>query len=184
MAVEQLNEKPIVNIVRTEIVTEEEAPKTFRFDSADEATYSPVISQGKENVLRVKNQILAIDKTEDIQYGSDINLKQVTFVPEILAIIDGGTLTKQSEKVTGYNPPVIGTAVNRTPFTLKIYTEEKDADGDTLSYLCFSFKGCKGKPASFTFKDGEFITPQYTASSRVKKGQKPYELTFMEQLPV
>ena len=74
--------------------------------------------------------------------------------------------------------------VNRVKFTTKIYTEEKDADGETLGYQCFAFKGCKGKPVSFNFKDGEFMAPQYTISSRVKKGTAPYNLTFLEELPV
>lgn len=188
MAIEKLTEKPIVNIVRVEIVTEEDSAKTYRFDTASEATYAPVVSQGNETILRIKNTILATDKTEEIQYGSDINLSQVVMVPEVLAIVDGGTLvtTGESEtlKVTGYNPPSVGTVVNRVKFTTKIYTEEKDADGETLGYQCFAFKGCKGKPVSFNFKDGEFMAPQYTISSRVKKGTAPYNLTFLEELPV
>lgn len=184
MSTEKLTEKPIVNIVRTEIVTEEDVPKTYRFDTASEATYTAVVSEGKETVLRVKNEIKAINRTEDIQYGSDINFSQVVVVPEVLAIIDGGTITKQTEKLQKYTPPVVGSPVNRTLFTLKIYTEEKDADGATLGYQCFAYKGCKGKPVSFTFKDGEFMTPQYTISSRVKKGVAPYELLFLDKLPV
>ena len=126
MSTEKLTEKPIVNIVRTEIVTEEDVPKTYRFDTASEATYAAVVSEGKETVLRVKNEIKAINRTEDIQYGSDINFSQVVVVPEVLAIIDGGTITKQTEKLQKYTPPVVGSPVNRTLFTLKIYTEEKE----------------------------------------------------------
>ncbi len=144
MAIEKLTEKPIVNIVRVEIVTEEDSPKTYRFDTASEATYAPVVSEGSETILRVKNTIL---------------------------------------KVTGYNPPSVGAVVNRTKFTTKIYTEEKDGDGETLGYQCFAFEGCKGKPVSFTFKDGEFMAPAYTISSRVKKGIAPYNLAFLEELP-
>lgn len=187
MAVEKITEKPIVNIVRVEIVTEEDSPKTYRFDTASEATYAPVVSEGEEKVLRIKNTILATNKTEDIQYGSDLNFTQVVMVPEVLAIVDGGTLNTtgelDSKKITGYTPPVVGSPVNRTKFTTKIYTEEKDGDGETLGYQCFAFKGCKGKPVAFTFKDGEFMAPAYTVSSRVKKGTVPYNLDFLESLP-
>jgi hypothetical protein len=188
MATEKLTEKPIVNIVRVEIETEEETPKVYRFDTASEATYAAVVSEGQETILRVKNKILATNRTEDIQYGSDVNLTQVVMVPEVLAIVDGGTLETtgelESKKVIGYNPPVVGVAVNRTKFTTKIYTEEKDGDGETLGYQCFAFKGCKGKPVSFTFKDGEFMAPAYTIISRVKKGTPPYDLDFLDTLPV
>lgn len=186
--VEKIIEKPIVNIVRVEVVTEETTPKTYRFDTADEATYAPVVSEGQETLLRVKNKIIASNKTEDLQYGSDLNMKQVVMVPQVLALVDGGTLvttgTGETLKVTGYKPPVVGTVVNRTKFSLKIYTEEKEADGDTVEYQCFTFKGCKGKPVNFTFKDGEFMAPQYTIASRVPKGEAPYDLTFLETLPV
>lgn len=182
---EKTTEKPIVNIVRTELVTEEITSKTFRFNTATEATYSAVISEGSETVLRVKDEIKSINRTEDIQYGSDINMSEAVMTPEVMAIIDGGTLTKDEDgNITKYIPPVVGSPVKRIPFTLKIYTEEKDTAGDTVGYQCFSFKGCKGKPVSYTFKDGEYLVPQYTAKSRVKKGTAPYELDFMEELPV
>lgn len=184
MSNEKTTEKPIVNIVRTELVTEEITPRTFRINTATEATYSAVISEGSETVLRVKNEIKSINRTEDIQYGSDINMSEAVMTPEVMAIIDGGILSKDEEgNITKYTPPVVGSSVKRIPFTLKIYTEEKDTDGDTVGYQCFSFKGCKGKPVSYTFKDGEYLVPQYTANSRVKKGTAPYELDFMEELP-
>lgn len=184
MANEKTTEKPIVNIVRAELVTEETTPRTFRFNTATEATYAAVISEGTETVLRVKNEIKSINRTEDIQYGSDINMSEAVMTPEVMAIVDGGTLTKdEGGKITKYTPPVMGAPVNRVPFTLKLYTEEKDTSGDTVGYQCFSFKGCKGKPVSYTFKDGEYLVPQYTAKSRVKKGTAPYELDFMDELP-
>ena len=185
MSVEAINERALVNIVRVEIVTEDELAKTYRFDTASEASYAAVMSEGSETTLRSKNTILAVNRTEDIQYGSDVNLTQVTMVPEVLAIVDGGTFQKGdgSSNNDKYTPPVVGTPVNRTKFTLKIYTEEKDVDGETKGYQCFSFKGCKGKPVSFSFKDGEFMAPQYTIASRVKKGTVPYELEFLKTLP-
>lgn len=179
----EINEKPIVNIVRVEIETEETTPRVLRFDTASEATYAPVISEGAETVLRIKNKILATDRTEDLQYGSDVNMTQVVMVPEVLEIVDGGTLKKEADKVTGYTPPLVGVAVSRVAFKLKVYTEEKDGDGSTLGYQCFEFLGCKGKPVNFSFKDGEFMAPQYTISSRVKLNTAPYNLTFIDTLP-
>ncbi len=183
MSVENLTEIPLVNIVRAEIITEEELSKTYRFETADEATYTAVTSEGQESIHRTKNVIHAVNRTEDIQYGSDINMKNANFIPEVLAIVDGGTLVKSDNKVTGYKPPVVGKPVKRTLFTLNIYSEEKDIDGETKKYAKFSFPSCKGKPASFSFKDGEFTTPSYTISSRTPSGKAPYDLTFLEELP-
>jgi hypothetical protein len=173
----------IVNIARVEIVTEETVPKTHTFDTATEAGYEAVVSEGEEVVLRTKNVIHAIDRTEDIQYGSDITMTDSKFQAEVFALIDGGTLVKdETQKITGYNAPVAGQAVNRTPFTLNVYTEEKDGD-EIVGYYKFSFPRCKGKPAQFTFQDGEFMAPEYTISSRPKSGESPFEVSIIASLP-
>ena len=39
-----------------------------------------------------------------------------------------------------YTGTKMGEVVNRTPFTVNIYTEEKDGDGETTGYLKFTCK--------------------------------------------
>lgn len=188
----QMEEMPIVNIALVEIITEEAEPKRYVFDTADEAGYTPVTSEGAENLLRSKNRIHAIDKKEDIQYGSEIKLKDCLFRPEVLAIVDGGTVKTTTTgtgenivaKVTGYDGPVIGSPVKRTKFILNIYTEEKDSEESTAGYQKFSFPGCKGTPVEFSFKEGEFMAPEYTIRSRPGKGKAPFSLDFLDELPV
>lgn len=177
--------KAIVNVKRAEIITVETTPKTLSFETATEAQYEPVISEGKEEVLRTKNTIHAIDKTEDIQYGSNITLTDNKFSPEVMSIIDGGTVKKDTttQKITGYSAPAVGIALNRTTFTLNIYSEEKDTDGKVLGYIKFSFPGCKGTPAKFSLQDGSFTTPEYTIQSRPAKDGLPFDVDFIDTLP-
>lgn len=179
----KLEDKVICNIELVEIITEEETPQTLYFDTADEATYSPDISEGKETILRVKNKILSTNKTEDIQYGSTLTFKDTAFQPTVLAIVDGGTVAKTADKITGYSSPAVGEVVKRIPCTVNIYTSEKDTSGEVLQYAKFSYPSCKGKPAKFSFKDGEYMTPEYTMISRPAKGEKPFDLTFVDELP-
>ena len=121
-----IKEFALANIVRVDIETEEEIPVTYTLtDVAREAEVTAFISEGTENELRVKNTIKAQNKFEDIVKGYDIRLVSATMIPEILALIDGGTWDSLSKK---YTAPVVGSPVNRTPFTLHIYTEEKDAE--------------------------------------------------------
>lgn len=180
-------EFPLANIARVEIVTEEEAPRTFRLtDVASDAEAIAHLSEGDEKELRVKNTIKAQNNTEDIVMGYDLKLISATMVPEILALIDGGTLTYDdidTDKVVKYEAPPIGSPVERTPFTAKVYTEEKDADGSTLSYVCFNYKNCKGKPVNYILKDGEFFVPELNLRSRGKLGQSPVSIEFMDKLP-
>ncbi len=81
----------LANIARVEIVTEEDVPRTFVLtDVASDADVTAYLSEGEEKILRIKNTIKAQNKTEDIVLGYDIKLAAATFIPEILAIVDGG----------------------------------------------------------------------------------------------
>lgn len=187
MAYDEVKEFPLANIVRVDIKTEEEVPKQYRLtDVASEAEVTAYVSEGEEKELRVKNVIKAQNKTEDIVKGYDTKLISATMIPEILALIDGGTLRYDDldpAKVVGYDAPAIGEVVERTPYTMDIYTEEKDTNGDTLSYVRFSYLHCKGTPVNYTLKDGEFFVPELISKSRPKKGEKPVSIDFLDELP-
>jgi len=175
---------PLVNIERVEIITDEDTPRSFTFDTASEASYKAVLSDGDEQILRTKNKLHAINRTEDIQYGSDIELTDAKFIPEVLAIVDGGTLRyDENNKVTGYDSPVTGIVVDRTKFTFNVYTAEKDIDGNIVKYFKFSYPNSKGSPAEFDFKDGEFLAPKYTVHSRAASGQSPVSVDIIDELP-
>ena len=175
---------PLVNIERCEIITDEETPRTLTFDSATEASYSPVLSEGDETVLRAKNTLYAINRTEDIQYGSDVELTDAKFIPEVLSVVDGGAVeTDENGQVTKYSSPVAGVVANRINFTFNVYTAEKDIDGNIVKYFKFSFPNSKGAAPEFDFKDGEFIAPKYTIHSRAASGQSPVEITVVDELP-
>lgn len=186
MAVTEMSPKALVNVVRVEVVTEETTPKTYRMDTSDKASAKPKISAGKEEILRVKNQILGLDRTEDIVVGYDLELESAVMMPEVFALIDGGTLTYdaiETTKVTKYEAPTQGVAVSRTAFTLNIFTEEKDTDGSVLGYAQFAFKHCKGKPVDYQFEDGKFTASKLEMESRAAKNEKPVTVNFLDSLP-
>ena len=185
---EVITEFPLANIVRVELVTEETTPKTYRLtDVSTEAEVLAFISEGSENELRVKNVIKAQNNWEDIVKGYNIRMVNAVMVPEVLALIDGGTLTFdaiETTKVVSYEGPEAGTPVTRMPFTTNIYTEEKDGDGSTKSYVMFSYKHCKGTPVNFSVQDSEFFVPEFNLRSRAKSGEKPVKIDFLDKLPV
>ncbi len=187
MAYTDVRELPLANIVRVEIETEETTPKQYRLtDVASEAEIAAYVSEGDEKELRVKNVIKAQNKTEDIVVGYDIKLVSATMVLEILALVDGGTLRHddiEPTKVVGYDAPVVGAPVERKPFTMHIYTEEKDADGSTSSYVKFTYKHCKGTPVDYALQDGEFFSPELTVKSRPKMNESPVGIDILDALP-
>lgn len=174
----------IANIERVDIITEETTPRVFSFDTASDASAEAQVSAGAENELRIKNQILAQNITEDIVKGYNVTFTDSTFAPEVFALIDGGTSTVTNDTFKSYTAPTAGEVVARTKSTMAVYASEKDYDGNSLSYVAFVFPHAKGSPASVTLKDGEFYSPSYTMKSRPSKGQSPLSMVSLPSLPV
>lgn len=186
METERVHEIPIANVARVEIVTEEETPRTYRVTTASEAKVEAFVSEGEEKELRKGNRLLAQLKTEDLIKGYDVTLTDLTMNPEVYAIIDGGVSTADAEgrAFQRYTGPRVGEVLSRMPFTLNMYTEEKDGDGETKGYLKLSCMHCKGTPASIEIKDGDFCAPEYTMKSRPKIGEAPLSIEYLTELPV
>lgn len=175
----------IANIERVDIITEETTPRVMSFDTASEASAEAQISSGTENELRIKNQILAQNVTEDIVKGFNISLTDNTFSPDVFALVDGGqSSVDDSDSFTKYTAPTAGEAVSRVKAQLAIYSAEKDYDGGSLSYTAFIYPHAYGTPASVSFKDGEFFAPSYTIKSRPSKGGSPMTVLNLPSLPV
>lgn len=185
MSVKALEERVVANIVRAEIIEEKEGGNTYVFTTSSEAGITPYMSEGEEKIHRVKNQILGSLRTEDIVLGYDIRLVNNTFCPELLAIVDGGTVTYDEDGTTfkSYEAPAAGEVVDREKVTVNIYSEEVDCDGDTVSYFKFTFLHAKGKPVEYSIQDGEFYIPEMTLKSRAKKGEKPVKVEVLSELP-
>lgn len=175
---------PLVNIVAAEIITEGDSPAVMCFDTASTVTPEPFVSEGEEKELRVKNQILAQNCLEDIIKGYDIKLKDVVFRPELLALLDGGESSELlSGHVTRYSAPVAGQVSDRVRFTLRLYSEEKNGNGEPASYCRFSFPHCVGTPASFSLEDGSFFAPEYEIHSRPSSGESAMVIECMGAMP-
>jgi hypothetical protein len=168
---------PIANIVLAQTI-DEVTGNCYFFDTADNAEATPDLSAGKEDILRVKNKIIAMNRTEDICIGYNTKLKNNTFTPELMCIVDGGTMSS-----TGYEGPEVGVVTERHPYTLKVFSEEKDYDSSTVRYVVFEFRHCKGKPVGFKFEDGKFLIPEFESHSRPKKHEKPVYVGYVDSLP-
>ena len=166
----------ISDVVAAVITT---ATKSYLFKTASEFTAKPKIEAGQEKPLRKLNTIHALNKTEDIVTGYDIDLTDVLMHPELYALVDGGvaTFSEAPATFTGYTAPVTGSPVTRTSFKLDMYTAVKDTAGESTSYLKWSFPGCKGTPIEPSVKDGDFYMPKMTVRSRPASGASPCEIT-------
>lgn len=181
----QFSVNPIVNIVRAELVTEEENPRVMWFETLSSATPEPFISEGAEKELRIKNRILAQDTLEDIIKGYNIKLKDCALSRELLEIVDGGNSADAAAgRFAGYTSPAAGETSGRVRFTLRLYAAEKDYGGEAVAYFRFTFPGCVGTPAKFSFEDGVFVTPEYTVRSRPGSGMSALTVECIDSVPL
>ncbi|MBE7030286.1 MAG: hypothetical protein E7409_02530 [Ruminococcaceae bacterium] len=182
--IKQLDEHVLGNIVRAQITRECEGGESYVFETASEAGITPYMSEGEEKIHRVKNQILGSIRTEDIVLGYDIKLVNNTFSPELLALVDGGVVTKdEADNFVKYEAPEAGVALERENLTVTLYAQEVDCDGGALGYYKFSFLHAKGKPVEYSLKDGEFYIPEMTLRSRAKRGERPVTVELLDELP-
>ena len=68
-------------------------------------------------------------------------------------------------------------------FVSKAYSAIYNAAGVVTGYECISYPNCQGIPVSFSSEDGVFRAPEYTINSAPDKGQAPYEITYLKELP-
>ncbi len=175
----------IVNVERVEIVTNETTPVTYEFSTSSEATFTPAVSAGVEKEQRIKNTLMGLIKTEDINKGYDIELSDQRLVAEIFALLDGGenTFGGTGGAWSKYEGPAAGSPVTRKSFTLNLYTSDRGTDGEVITYHKWSFPNCKGAPVTVGAKDDDFYTIRYRIQSRPAAGSRPLTLTPEAALP-
>ncbi|NFM77381.1 hypothetical protein FDC04_00745 [Clostridium botulinum] len=167
--------KTLVNVVKVNFIDEVTNTK-HTIETSNEIDIEPINSKGKRDILRIKNKIYGINETDDIVIGYKLKMKDNLFNIETMALIDGGTI--QDNKYCGTE---VGIAVERHPFTMEIFTEEKDYSR-TTGYVKFVYKHCKGKPAKYKIQDGKFLVSSYEAESIPFRNEKPVEIEFINKL--
>lgn len=177
-------EQALANIVRVDMITNEDIPQLLQATTDEEITPDPIVNEGKREALRSKNRILAQNNYEDLILGYKLAMKKIVFDVEQFAIIDGGTYTAVADPVGfNYSGPAVGTALSRTGMTLDVWTEEKDGAGETAGYIRWRFPRAKGKPAKFTMKDGGFFAPEYNLITAPLPTEKPILIDWFDALP-
>jgi len=177
----------IATIDCTLITIETDGGDHFGFDTANQIQVEPQIETEDAVTLIVKGVLRAQKPQKDTLTGHEITLSDNLFNPELIAILQGGTVTHDPldpSIVTGYNPPLAGSRDKGEVFTLHAYTAQYDVAGLVVQYERLSYPNCQGRPVSFSSEDGAFRAPEYTIFSAPQLGQSPYTLTYVPDLPV
>lgn len=167
------------------LVTVEIDGDEFGFDTSNRVQVESATEETAAIRLVVKGILRAQKKRKFTIVGTTITLTDNVFNPDLVLALQGGTCTYDNTTgaLTGYTPPVIGSKEELTPFTLNCYSAQYDASGDIVNYEKISYPNCTGQPITFSSEDDVFRAPEYVIDSAPKKGQAPYTITYVDDLP-
>lgn len=135
--------------------------------------------------LVVKGVLIAQKREINTITGTTITLTDNVFNPEIVKMLQGGTITY--DQTTGdfksYTPPVAGAEYTPESFTLTLYTAHYDASGLVQGYEKVTYPNCTGNPITFSAEDGTFAAPEYSIKSAPSTGAAPYTIEYVDSLP-
>ena len=176
------NEIPTIDV---NLVTIEKDGDEFGFDTSNQIEVEPQLEESDAVVLNIKGRIKAQKPRRATLSSNEITLHDNVFNPELVKILQGGTIEYQpgTTKVISYTPPLAGENINPEPFTLNVYTAQYDAAGLIVQYEKTSYPNCQGQPVAFSSEDDAFRAPEYTITSAPKEGEPPYKISYVDELP-
>lgn len=168
------------------LVTIETSDGEFGFDTANKIAVEPQVEEVDAVKLVVKGILRAQKPKTSTITGNTITLTDNVFNPELVTVLQGGTInydTQEATKIIGYTPPVAGSSDKGEVFKLNAYSAQYDASGQIVQYEKITYPNCSGVPVSFGSEDGAFRVPEYTINSAPKTGEAPYIIAYVDELP-
>lgn len=114
--------------------------------------------------------------------GHQITLTDNTFSPEIVAILQGGSVSGTGTSLV-YTPPVAGSSEKGKIFELDCYSAVYNAAGNIVMYEKITYPNCQGTPISIATQDDTFRLPEYVINSMPDTGEAPYKISYVDALP-
>lgn len=114
--------------------------------------------------------------------GHQITMTDNVFIPELVKILQGGTVEGTGDTLT-YTPPVAGSTDKGQVFELDCYSAQYDASGQIVRYEKITYPNCQGTPVAMSSEDDVFRVPEYTINSAPKEGEAPYKISYVKTLP-
>lgn len=146
--------------------------------------------------LIVKGVLIAQKKGLTTVTGNTLTLTDNVFNYELAKKLQGGTIkywtsaaktetttTPTEYGVAGYTPPVVGSDDKGEIFDMDLYTGVYDTSGEVIEYQRISYPNCTGQPFGVGAEDGVFRVSEMTIDSAPAKGQAPYDIDIVHELP-
>lgn len=178
-----LAEIPTIDVC---LVTIETKTGEFGFDTANQISVETQVEEQDAVKLVIKGKLRAQKKATSTITGTQITLTDNVFNPELVKVIQGGTIImdEETQEIIGYEPPVAGSADKGEVFLLNTYSAQYDGAGNIVRYEKTSYPNCTGIPIAFNSEDGAFRAPEYTIDSAPNTGEPPYRISYVKDLPI
>jgi hypothetical protein len=130
--------------------------------TAEEASLSPVLSEGAEEILRNDTNILAVVRTDDLLYGYDFTFKDNQFDLNSAQLL-GGLVVEEGDNVVVKTPMLADGSVLR-PFKMELYVANYEMDA-IVGYAKITLNKCFGKFPEISIGK-EFFAPEFEVKAR------------------
>ena len=187
MAVKKGHQMAIADFSLATITTNEETPRELGLKTSTQISIDTEFEETDDINNITKGELNGKKRGTKTVTGATLTLTDNVFNPELLQILQGGTVTYDADGgFKKYTSPAVGEEYTPTPFTLNVYTAQYDTTGLIVSYLKFTYYNCTGDPVSFGAQDDTFAAPKYTIRSAPGEGQSHLviEKTTVDELPV
>lgn len=174
---------PTIDVALVVVRTGDENTGTeIAVDTANKIGVEPQ-SETQEAIKLMKLGRLLAQKPEQVTItGNRITLTDNVFTPELAKILQGGILTGEGDSLT-YEPPAPDSGEKGEIFELDCYSAQYNASGQIVNYEKITYPNCQGTPFGLGSEDGVFRLPEYTINSAPNKGQAPYKISYVKNLP-
>lgn len=170
-------------VVRTGVVDGNDTNATeIAVDTANKVGVEPQTETTDAIKLVKLGRLIAQKPATTTITGHQITLTDNVFIPELVKILQGGTVEGTGDALT-YTPPVAGSTDKGQVFELDCYSAQYDASGQIVRYEKITYPNCQGTPVAMSSEDDVFRVPEYTINSAPKEGKAPYKISYVKTLP-
>lgn len=170
-------------VVRTGVVDGDDTNATeIAVDTANKVGVEPQTETTDAIKLVKDGRLIAQKPAKTTITGHEITLTDNVFIPELVKILQGGTVEGSGDSLT-YTPPVAGSTDKGQVFELDCYSAQYDASGQIVRYEKITYPNCQGTPVAMSSEDNVFRVPEYTINSAPKEGEAPYKISYVKTLP-
>lgn len=184
-ALKRASEIPTIDVSLITITTknaEGAIVKEIALDTASKIGVNPEVETQDAIKLIIKGVLKAQKRKKTTVTGNTIVLTDNVFTPEIVQIMQGGTIEydeTDTAKVVSYTPPVSGSSNDGESFELVAYSAIYNAAGIITGYEKITYPNCQGDPIALTSEDNVFRVNEYTIFSAPEIGEPPYKMEYI-----